>query len=509
MAALVCVLLCMFLGALSQTLVAAILPAIVAELGGFERYTWAATSYLVAATIAYPIVGSLSDVFGRRRFLIAGTLVFVLGSLLVGVSQSMDQVIAFRAIQGIGGGIVMTCAYVSIADLFAPDERGKYQGLIVAVYGVASLVGPLLGGVLADLTSWKWAFLLLGMAGVPLLWVTARTYPEAKPSARPGRLDFPGMVLLVLAVVPVLGALSVGGVQYAWTAPEVVVPLTLGLILAGVFLVVESKAAFPIMPLGMYSHRVLALAVLAMLLMSLGLHGSVLMLPLYFQSVFGANASGAGALLVPMLLAMVLGGIVAGQMLSRMNGGYRAQALVHTSLFAVGMYLLSEVDRGTSLLVFEACAAVAGIGFGGAVSTLSLAVQNSVPHAVVGAATSALQFFRSLGGMMGMAIPGAAMTRSFASQLEASVPDGVREALSAERLERLKAEPAPLVDPDAAERLQASLGPELAGELLDALEASLASALQGVFALVAALTALAFVVVLFLRVPADPRPPAP
>ena len=183
--------------------------------------------------------------------------------------------------------------------------------------------------------------------------------------------------------------------------------------------------------------------------------------------------------------------------------------MAHTGLFALGMYLLSKVDRSSGLLLFEACAAVAGVGFGGAVSTLSLTVQNSVPHAVVGAATSALQFFRSLGGMMGMAIPGAAMTSRFTSQFEASMSGGVLEALSPETIERLKAEPEPLLDPDAAERLQASLGPELADGLLDALQAALASALQDVFALVAALAALAFVVALFLRVPAHSASSAP
>ena len=512
--ALICVLLCMLLGALCQTLVATLLPLIVTDLGGFERYTWAATSYLVAATLAYPIVGSLSDVFGRRRFLIAGIAVFVLGSLLVSASRSMDEVIAFRAIQGIGGGIIMTCCYVSIADLFAPAERGKYQGLIAAVYGVASLIGPVLGGVLADLISWKGAFLCIGVAGLPLLWFTVRTYPHSKRPARSRKLDFPGMFLLALAVVPILCALSVGGVQYEWTAPEVIVPLIFGSIMAAVFRAVESRAELPIMPLAIFAHRAVAPALLAMFLVSLGLHGSVLMLPLYFQSVVGTSASSAGALLVPMLVAIVVGGIVSGQMISRMDGGYRAQAVFHTGLFAAGMYLLSTIDRRTSLLVTEAYVVIAGVGIGGVVSTLSLAVQNSVPHAVVGAATSALQFFRSLGGMMGMAILGAAMTRSFSARLDASVPDDVVGALSAERFERLRAEPDVLIDPVAAESLAASLGaarpdgPELAGRLLDALESALASALSDVFAIAAVLGSLALLLMLFLRVPRHPEAPA-
>ena len=512
-AALICVLLCMFLAALCQTLVATMLPLIVADLGGFDRYTWAATSYLAAATIAYPIVGSLSDAFGRRRFLVAGMAVFILGSVLTGLSATIDQVIAFRAIQGIGGGMIMTCCYVSIADLFAPAERGRYQGMIAGVYGVASLLGPLLGGVLSDLISWNWAFILIGLAGLPLLWLTARTYPAPKPSVRPGKLDLAGMVLLALAVTPVVSSLSIGGVQFEWSAPQVFLPLAFGLIMALAFLANEARVSFPIMPLKIYSHRVLCLALLAMFLMSLGLHGGVLMLSLYFQAAHGASATLSGALLIPMLVAMVAGGIVSGQMISRRNGGYRAQVTVHTGLFAGGMFLFSGMGPGTSLLVSEICIVIAGIGFGGAAGALSLAVQNSVPHSMVGVATSALQFFRSLGGMMGMALLGAVLTRGFASRLDASVPDGLRELLSAQRIEQLQAEPDALVDAQAAQSLRADLealapdGPRLAGQLLEAMEGALVGTLNGIFALVAALAALAFLATLFLRVPPHSKPP--
>lgn len=432
-AALICVLLCMFLGALCQTLVATMLPLIVADLGGFDRYTWAATSYLAAATLAYPIVGSLSDAFGRRGFLVAGMAVFILGSVLIGISATIDQVIAFRAIQGIGGGMVMTCCYVAIADLFAPAERGKYQGMIGGVYGVASLLGPLLGGVLADLLSWNWAFILIGLAGLPLLWFTARIYPAAKPPVRPVKLDLAGMVLLALAIAPVVSGLSIGGVQYEWTAP--------------------------------------------------------------------------------MLVAMIAGGVVAGMMISRMGGGYRTLAAVHAGLFAGGMFLCSGIVPGTSLLIAEICVVIAGVGFGGATAVFTLAIQNSVPHSIVGASISALQFFRSLGGMMGIALLGVVLTRGFASRLDASVPDGLRNLLSAERIEQLKAEPDALVDAEAAASLRADIealgpdGPELAGRLLEAMEWALLGALNGVFALVAGFAALAFITTLFLRVPPHSKPP--
>ena len=511
--ALICVLMCMFLAALCQTLIATMLPLIVADFGGFERYTWAATSYLAAATIAYPIVGSLSDVYGRRRFLAAGMVIFILGSILIGISTSINQVITFRAIQGIGGGMIMTCCYVSIADLFVATERGKYQGMIAGVYGVASLIGPLLGGALADLISWKWAFILIGLTGAPLLWFTIRTYPVSKASVRPVKVNFVGMVFLALAVAPIVSSLSIGGVQFEWSAPQVILPLAFGLIMVVAFLATEVKAPFPIMPLQIYTHRVACVALIAMLLMSLGLHGSVLMLPLYFQAVHDANATVSGALLVPMLIAMVVGGIVSGQMISRMNGGYRAQATVHTALFAGGMFLFSKIGPDTSLIVTQVCIVVAGYGFGGSAGTLSLAVQNSVPHSIVGAATSALQFFRSIGGMMGMALLGAALTRGFASQLEATLPYGLRNQLSSERIEQLKSEPNALVDEKAAETLLNNLdsfepeGLEVGKQLINLMEWALSNALYSVFALVAGLATLAFVITLFLRVSIESRPP--
>ena len=506
----VCVVLAMFLAAMSQTIVATVLPLMVADFGGFERYTWVATSYMVAATIAYPIVGRLSDVYGRKRFMIGGLAVFVVGSVLVGLSASMTQVVAFRAVQGIGGGIVMTCCYVSIADLFAPAERGKFHGLIGAAYGVASVAGPILGGFIADRLSWQWAFILIAVAGIPILALTARIYPAHGRALGKPRLDYPGMIALVLAVVPILLALSSGGVRYDWDAPQVIGPLAFGLAMIGVFVVLEGRASAPIMPLGIYADPVVGLAIGVTLLTSLGLYGSVLFLPLYFQAVLGVSATVSGNLLAPMLLGMVLGGIVSGQMLSRAGEHYRVQALASIGLMTVGMYLLSTMGEETSLTVCEMYIVIAGLGFGGTVATLSIAVQNAVPFALVGTATSALQFFRSVGGMLGLAVLGAVMARSFSSALDETVPERVREALPPGGLEALENHPGAIVDGSAAEALKVHLadaGPDgdaLADLLLDSLVSSLAGALDDVFSIIAAVTVLSFAAALLFRVPVRP-----
>ncbi len=505
--ALIFVVLAMSLGALSQTLVATTLPLIVADLGGFDRYTWAATSYMVAATISFPIVGSLSDVYGRQRCLIVGLIIFMSGSFLVGLSGTIEQVIAYRALQGLGGGTVMTCCYAAIADLFPPTDRGKYQGVIGAVYGAASVAGPILGGIAADLTSWEWAFLIIGLLGIPLIVLIVKFYPKSRPRFKARNLDYAGMVTLTLAMVPTLLAVSSGGIHYPWSSPVILLPLAFGLVMVAIFLFCECRATNPIVPLAIYSDRVVALALLMMFLISLGLYGCVLFLPLFFQTVQGVSATASGTLLIPMLLAMALGGIVVGQMLSRMGGGYRWQAVINTGLMALGLYLMSTIKPHTSLLVAEIYIVIAGVGFGGAVSTLSVAVQNTVPFETVGVVTSALQFWRSLGGMLGLAVLGVVLSRRFATRLDKLVPENVKAIFTPAQYEGLKTDPDALVSQSAAESLRQAFDAESLGDLdiadalITALEQALAGALSDVYVLVAILTAVSFCIAIFFRVP--------
>ncbi len=507
---LVCVGLAMFLAALSQTVVATIMPLMVADLGGFDFYTWPSTAYLVSATVAYPIVGRLSDIYGRRAFLIAGIATFIVGSALVGFSASMNQVIGFRVVQGIGGGIVMTCCYVSIADLFQPEDRGKYQGLLGAVYAVATVVGPVMGVFVAEWLSWHWAFLFIALAGVPVLVLTARIYPGS--NALPGQreLDYLGMAALVLAVVPVVLALSSIGVLYAWDAPQSIGLLAFGLGMAVLFIAIESRARSPIMPLGIYRLRAVAVAVIVTLMTSVSLHGFVLFLPLYFQVALGVSATQAGLLLVPMLLGMVLGAILAGQLLSRTGGRYRMQTVFSTALMALGMYLFSTLSDGWGfterrpILYSQIYLIITALGFGGIVSTLSVAVQNAVPFRDVGVATAALQFCRSLGGMMGLTATGVVMVHSFRSGMEAVVPDTVSADLPAGLLDSVTEDPRAVLDASTAQALKETLAQtgdvSLADSLLNALNLALTGALSDVFTVLWVAVALSFAVALFLRV---------
>ncbi len=307
----------------------------------------------------------------------------------------MTQVVVFRGVQGVGGGAVMTCCYVSVADLFRPQDRGRFHGVLSAVYGVSFVVGPVLGGFLADVLSWQWAFLIIGLAGIPVLALTARVFP--KPAAPTGDrdLDLMGMITLALAVPPLLVALSAGGVQYEWGSPFILGMLLFSLTMTGVFVAIEARARSPIMPLSLHADPVVALSVVIMLLASFGLYGSVLFLPLFFQSAFGVSAAQSGGLLTPLLLGMVVGGIVAGQALSGASGNYRIQATVCAGFMTAGLFLLATMDTATGIWQSQLYIVIAGLGVGGIVATLSIGVQNHVPFGIVGVATSALQFYRS------------------------------------------------------------------------------------------------------------------
>ncbi len=514
-AALVCVGLAMFLAALAQTVVASIVPLIVADLGGFDRYTWPSSSYLVAATVAYPIVGRLSDIYGRRAFLIAGIALFIAGSALVGFSGSMNQVIGFRAVQGLGGGAVMTCCYVSIADLFPPEDRGKFHGILGALYALATVVGPVMGVFVAEWLSWQYTFLFIALAGVPALALTARRFPRPHSLLRQGELDYPGMAALALAVTAVALSLSSAEVLHAWYAPQTIGLLAFGLALAALFVVIESRSRSPIMPLGIYRNPAVAVSVVVTLLTSVALHAFVLFLPLYFQLALGVSATQAGTMLMPMLLGIVLGAILAGQLLSRTGGRYRIQTVAGAALMAGGMYLFSILGdgrgfaQGMPVLFSQLYLIIAALGFGAVVATLSVAVQNGVAFRHVGSATAALQFSRSLGGMVGLAATGVVMLQSFRAGTDALVPENVRGALPEGLLDSVKEDPRALVDPAAAQVLKETLagtGGEnlsVADSLLSSLNLALTGALSDVFTVLWVAVALSLPVALLLRVRPD------
>ncbi|MBM3956495.1 MAG: MFS transporter [Gemmatimonadetes bacterium] len=495
----------MFLSSLDQTIVGTALPRIVADLGGFELYAWVATAYMVAATVVVPIVGRLTDMYGRKWFYVAGLTLFLAASALCGLSQTMIQLIAFRAIQGLGGGVMMAIAFVAIGDLFPPAERGKYQGMMAAVFGLSSVIGPTLGGFITDSLSWRWIFYVNIPLGVPVVALLARFFPDVRQSRVRHALDYLGVAALILAVVPLLLGLSWGGGEYGWGSPQVLGALAFGATMTGAFVLIETRAREPIIPLGLFRNSVVALSLAVVFLTAFGMFGGVVYVPLYFQGVLGASATSSGSFLTPMMLSSVVGSMLSGQALSRLGGHYRWQGLAGIAVMAAGIALFSRVTPETGGGAAVAMIVVIGFGLGVTMPVFTIAVQNAVPHSVMGVATSSTQFFRSVGGTVGIAILGAAMVSGFTRGFESSLSETARRAMPPEQIAALTSNPQALLSAEATETLRESFaalgaqGPAVAEEVMRTLRSSLSDAIGDVFLLSLSAVLLAFVATLFIR----------
>ena len=497
--------LAIFLASLDQTVVSTAMPRIIADLGGFDRFTWVTTAYLVASTTTVPIVGRLSDLYGRKVFFLGGITVFLVGSVLAGVSQSMDQLIAFRAIQGIGGGSMMALSFTTVGDLFPPAERGKYQGVVAAVFGLSSVIGPTLGGFITDNLSWNWIFYVNVPLGLTVIALFIRFFPNTRPERRTVRLDYAGMALLVLVIVPLLIGLSLGGVQYEWLSLQIVGILVFAAAMTVTFIVVERRADDPIMPLSIYANPVVRISLVAVFITGFAMFGSIIFIPLFFQGVLGASATSSGSFLTPMMLSMVVAATLSGQALSRLGGHYRLQGLIGIGIMTSGVVLTSRMTADTSFGQAVASIMLTGLGLGITFPSFTIAVQNAAPVGQLGAVTSATQFYRSIGGALGLAVLGSLMANRFAAGLRDSLPPALRQALPQDQLARMEENPQALVNPEALEALRAGFaerGPQgeaILTQLIATLQETLASAISSVFVVVAAALGIAFVVTIFLR----------
>ena len=495
--------LALFLASLDQTVVSTAMPRIIADLGGFDRFTWVTTAYLVASTTTVPIVGRLSDLYGRKVFFLSGIVVFLVGSVLAGVSQSMNQLIVFRAIQGIGGGSMMALSFTTVGDLFPPAERGKYQGVVAAVFGLSSVIGPTLGGFITDNLSWNWIFYVNVPLGLPVIALFIRFFPNTRPERRTVRLDYPGMALLV--IVPLLIGLSLGGVQYEWLSLQIAGILVFAAVMTAAFVLVERRAEDPIMPLSIYANPVVSISLVAVFITGFAMFGSIIFIPLFFQGVLGASATSSGSFLTPMMMSMVVAAALSGQALSRLGGHYRLQGLIGIAIMTCGVVLTSRMTPETSFGQAVASIMVIGLGLGITFPSFTIAVQNASPAGQLGAVTSATQFYRSIGGALGLAVLGSFMANRFAAGLQDSLPPAIRQALPADQLAQMEENPQALVNPQAMDALRAGFadrGPQgeaIVTQLIDALQETLASAISSVFVVVAVALAVAFVVTIFLR----------
>ena len=398
------VLLGIFLSALDQTIVGTALPQIVTDLRGNDVYVWAFTAYLLAATVSGPIYGKLSDIVGRRPIFLFGVSVFLIGSLLCGLSQEMWQFLLFRGIQGLGAGALFPIALAIIGDIFAPSERGKYQGFFGAVFGLSSILGPALGGLITDNFGWHWIFYVNIPLGVVVLYIIWRTLPTRVVTGADRHVDYLGAALLVAALVPILVGFT--NKQFGeWTDPAVGGLIALGLVLAGAFVWVESRAHEPIVPLGLFRLRTFTASVLAMFLAAMGFFAAVVFLPRWFQFVNGSSATESGYQLLPLLGGLIVSAIATGQIVSRV-GRYKALIIGAFLLLAVGLLLMTNLRPDTPLPILWVWMALTGLGIGPTFAVFTLAVQNAVPVRDLGTATSSLTLFQQVGGTVGLAITG-------------------------------------------------------------------------------------------------------
>ena len=412
---LVAILLAMFLAALDQTIVGTALPTIVSKLNGNNYYTWVVTIYLLTATISGPIYGKLSDLFGRRPMVMIGVSLFLIGSALSGLSQEMWQLVAARGLQGLGAGAIFPIALAVIGDLYTPAERGKYQGLFGAVFGISALIGPALGGFLTDNVGWHWVFFVnlpIGAVALVIIW---RLLPAIKHPERARSIDYLGSAVFAAALVPILIGLT-NKQTMDWTNPEVGGLIILGLALSAAFVWVESRAAEPILPLSLFRNRSISVSLLAVFLAGFGFFGAIIFVPRWFQVVLGSSATESGYQILPLLAGLIVSSIVSGQIISR-TGRYRWLIVVSMAFLSVGLLLMTQLRGATSLPQIWLWMVVAGLGIGPTLAAFTIVVQNAAPFAQLGAATGALTFFRQVGGTVGLAIGGTLFTSALASEI--------------------------------------------------------------------------------------------
>ena len=497
------VMLGMLLSALDQTVVGTALPRVIADLNGLQHYAWVVTGYLLASAASMPIWGKLSDAFGRRRFFMVGMVIFVVGSALCGQSRSMAELIAFRAIQGLGAGAMLPIVQAIIGDIFPPAQRARWTGVLMSVWGFATIVGPLHGGWITDNIGWRWTFYVNLPVGIVALAFAAVALP-GHVRLHKHKVDYLGSMFLVLAAVPLLLAFSWAGSTYAWGSPMIICLFVGSVAMWGVFYLHEMRADEPVLNPRLFRNSIFSVSAVASAIQSAGMFGAIMFLPLFVQGVMGRTATNSGTILMPMMLAAIVMSIGAGQVLAK-TGRYKVMVVIGFALVTTGAYLLSRLTMNTSSLVLSGYMIVMGLGMGIAMSTFTVIVQNQYPVHRLGEVSAGIQFFRSIGSTVALAVFGTILNSRFASSLTASLPPQLSGLASDPTTAGQLNNPQVLLSDAARAHLTqlfsrfGSQGDALFKAFMDAVRHSLQSAISELFFLAAIISAVGFVVVFLLK----------
>lgn len=501
------VLLVMLLASLDQTIVGTAMPRIITDLQGFNRYTWVTTAYLLTSTVMVPIYGKLSDIFGRKPIFLIGVVLFLIGSAASGAAQTMNQLIAFRAFQGLGAAALLPIALAVIGDLFTPRERGKWQGVTGAVFGLSSILGPTAGGWITDHSTWRWVFYVNLPIGIIALLVLIFLMPPLR-SKNTGKvsIDYLGAALLIAGTVPLMLGFTWAGSQYAWLSEQIIGLFGGAIVFLALFIIYEARLerrkAQPIIDPSLFTNRIFTVSVLITMIMSMGMFGSILFLPLYAQGVLGISATNSGLILSPLMGGLILSSIISGLLVTRF-GKYKWIAFVGMAITIVGSLLLQRLTVNSTATDLIVAMIVLGAGLGFSMSLYTVIVQNALPKKI-GQATAGLTFFRSIGSTIAVAAMGSLLTSAYVPGFHNALSTQVKAVVPGQALSVFD-NPNVLLSPGLQRQLLAkfaALGPQgtaLYNQLMEAVKVGLTSGVHNVFVLSTVLMCVGFVAIFFLK----------
>ncbi|MDQ2915477.1 MAG: MFS transporter [Chloroflexota bacterium] len=476
--------LALFLAALDQTIVGTALPRIVADLNGLDYFAWVATAYLVTSTTLTPIAGKLGDLFGRKPFVLGGMIGFVLASALCGQAQNMAELIAFRAIQGIFGGVLFASVFATIGDLYSPAERAKLQGVFAGIFGIASVVGPVVGGYLTDSLSWRWVFYVNVPVGLLAIAVVFVTLPAVAHQASWRDIDFAGAFTLAATLVPLLIGLSITQ-DHDLTSPEVMGLLAIAAVMAVIFFLIERRNPHPVVPFDLWKNPTYMVSTIIGFLLGFAMFGAIIFVSLVYQGVLGIPATNAGLLITPLMVGLITASVITGQLMVRIKG-YRYIGTVGAVILTIGLVLLAQVTVGTPEIEVVRDLVLVGLGVGVGMPLYLNASQSAVDARYLGVVSSQIQFWRNIGSTVGVALLGSVLGHELGQKIAAAVPPQFAGAVAGKT-----ANAQAIFSPAAIQQIPAPV--------LQAIRGALASSLHDVFLIAAAVSAIAVVVSLFLQ----------